>query len=70
MEVKHWEGGGLMPLQVDVYGKCGKLQCSRENETECFLKLERSHLAFPPALPSHLVIFSSLTDAKMNKLLS
>jgi len=30
-------------MEVDVYGKCGKLQCSRDNETECFLKLERDY---------------------------
>ena len=30
-------------LEVDVYGKCGKLTCSRTNETECFINLEKSY---------------------------
>jgi len=30
-------------IQVDVYGKCGKLKCSRDNETTCFLQLERDY---------------------------
>jgi len=30
-------------IQVDVYGKCGKLKCSRDNETACFLQLERDY---------------------------
>ena len=29
--------------QVDVYGKCGKLKCSRDNETECFLMLDQDY---------------------------
>ena len=28
---------------VDVYGKCGKLECPRNNETACFLKLEKEY---------------------------
>ncbi len=30
-------------LPVDVYGKCGHLQCSRDNETECYLKAETNY---------------------------
>eukprot|EP00090_Calanus_glacialis_P008606 TRINITY_DN16947_c0_g1_i5.p1 TRINITY_DN16947_c0_g1~~TRINITY_DN16947_c0_g1_i5.p1 ORF type:complete len:435 (-),score=116.30 TRINITY_DN16947_c0_g1_i5:147-1451(-) len=30
-------------LNVDVYGKCGKLKCSRSNETECFLNMEKEY---------------------------
>ena len=31
----------LMP--VDVYGKCGKFECSRTNETACYLEMERKY---------------------------
>ena len=27
-------------MTVDIYGKCGKKQCSRKNETECYVKAE------------------------------
>ena len=27
-------------VEVDIYGKCGKLKCSRTNETECYTRLE------------------------------
>ena len=30
-------------VDVDVYGKCGKLKCSRTNETECYLNLEKNY---------------------------
>ncbi|XP_069161624.1 alpha-(1,3)-fucosyltransferase C isoform X2 [Procambarus clarkii] len=30
-------------IQVDVYGKCGPLKCSRENTTECYKMLEKDY---------------------------
>ena len=30
-------------LPVDIYGKCGALQCSRANETECYLRAEQKY---------------------------
>ena len=30
-------------VDVDVYGKCGKLKCSRDNETACYLNLEKMY---------------------------
>ena len=30
-------------VDVDVYGKCGKLKCSRANETECYVNLEKNY---------------------------
>ena len=30
-------------MDVDIYGACGKLQCSRSNETECYLNMERDY---------------------------
>ena len=30
-------------LPVDIYGKCGKLECSRSNETECYLRAEQQY---------------------------
>ena len=30
-------------MDVDVYGKCGKLKCPRSNETECFLNMEKNY---------------------------
>ena len=30
-------------VEVDVYGKCGKMKCSRTNETECYLRLEQDY---------------------------
>jgi len=30
-------------MQVDVYGKCGKLKCSRSNETGCYSTLEEQY---------------------------
>ena len=30
-------------VDVDIYGKCGKLKCSRTNETECYLQVEQNY---------------------------
>ena len=30
-------------VNVDIYGKCGKLKCSRTNQTECYLNLEQDY---------------------------
>ncbi len=30
-------------IPVDIYGKCGTLQCSRSNETECYLRAEQQY---------------------------
>ena len=30
-------------IDVDVYGKCGKLKCSRDNETGCYQTLEQNY---------------------------
>ena len=30
-------------LKVDVYGKCGRFTCSRENQTACLLQLESDY---------------------------
>ena len=33
-------------LQVDIYGKCGTLTCSRKNETACWDMVERDYLFY------------------------
>jgi len=30
-------------ISVDIYGKCGTKNCSRDNETSCFTKLEKDY---------------------------
>ena len=30
-------------IDVDVYGKCGKLKCSRDNETGCYQNMEQNY---------------------------
>ena len=33
-------------IAVDIYGKCGTMQCPRSRETECFEKLNRDYKFF------------------------
>ncbi len=30
-------------MGVDIFGKCGKLKCGRENETACYERMEREY---------------------------
>ena len=30
-------------MDVDVYGKCGKLKCDRANETDCYVMMEQNY---------------------------
>ena len=30
-------------MEVDIYGKCGKLKCDRRNETACYINMEKEY---------------------------
>ena len=45
-------------IPVDIYGKCGTLQCPRSTKTECFEMLDRDYkfyLAFENANCKHYI---------------
>ena len=63
-------------LDVDVYGKCGKLKCSRDDETGCYQNVENNYkfyLSFEVLfhdgvvivkfLYSNIVVFFSLQNS-------
>ena len=63
-------------LDVDVYGKCGKLKCSRDDETGCYQNVEHNYkfyLSFEvlfhddvvivKILYSNIVVFFSLQNS-------